>query len=962
MKNFFSLLLVFLFVSSGFNSISSENTIEEINIRYQQSDTEENSILCGYIENIETNEKISDVQVSIYWEDYFLDGWNNTYSDINGYYQMNVSEGDFEVYFDKTGFYDEDIDDIYVNDSSIKWINQSLYPEKEETASVSGYIRNSLTDEPIFDASISVSWEDDCDNYKDNNTYSDINGYYEINVAPGTIDFYVYESGFFRYYGDEFSISDYEHVILNISLDPEPLETAIISGYIQNSLTDEAIPYAQLYVCWEDDNDHYEYNNTYSDINGYYEINVAPGTIDFYVYESGFFSYHGNEFSISDYEQVILNISLEPKPIENGIIKGFIKNIKTNESIRYAQVDIHWRGGEHGYSNSTYSDENGYYEINVASGTVYLNVEKTGFFNYRGDKFSTSDSEIVTQNIFMEPKPQENVLVKGYIRNSETNESINDAFVDLDWKDEFGHYDSNHTYTDIDGYFEINVAAGVISIEARVDNYYSKNTGEIISFDNEIIFVNFSLNPHESETVLVNGYVLNGKNDKPIAYAEISLYWSDYSNHYDYNYTVTDENGYYEIFVRPGWIELDVSINGFFYESTNKILVNNGEQLTMDFTLDPKPVENILIKGYVKDKKTNEPIQDARIYLSWDGFSGHYYSNYTRTDSMGYYEIKAALGSFYVSASANGFFSEYSDDYTPLIKRSIDIDFYLTQQPEENSIIKGIVKDKKTGNPLSFVWINMFWEDEYGYCSNYTNTDSNGFYSFKVASRSIELDFDKSGYLHEEIEITIEDNSINQIDIDLIKEPDETSIISGFITSKKNGSPLSHTQVSILWKDDDDHKYHNNTYADQDGFYEINVAPGTVDLYFYKDGYWGGSKNNIVMNSNSTYWYNASLRNTWLKVDINPKNGIYSNGRKIFPLLFRTIIFGNITLEADCSAGPEKVEFYIDGQLKKTDYSYPYTCIWDDKSLFLHKHIIKVKAYYQDETVKVKRTMMTKFF
>jgi C1A family cysteine protease len=80
---------------------------------------------------------------------------------------------------------------------------------------------------------------------------------------------------------------------------------------------------------------------------------------------------------------------------------------------------------------------------------------------------------------------------------------------------------------------------------------------------------------------------------------------------------------------------------------------------------------------------------------------------------------------------------------------------------------------------------------------------------------------------------------------------------------------------------------------------------------------------------------------------IKPKTGyLYTKNREIRTLLGNTIIIGSITIEADVSdeiSGVEKVEFYIDDELKDTAFGAPYE--WTlDEPLF-GKHAIKIIAY-----------------
>lgn len=81
-----------------------------------------------------------------------------------------------------------------------------------------------------------------------------------------------------------------------------------------------------------------------------------------------------------------------------------------------------------------------------------------------------------------------------------------------------------------------------------------------------------------------------------------------------------------------------------------------------------------------------------------------------------------------------------------------------------------------------------------------------------------------------------------------------------------------------------------------------------------------------------------------LKV-IKPENALYIFDKKILPF-FVPFSFGKITIEATATStdfGIEKVEFYVDGLLRATDFEEPYSWTWN--SLALLRHTVNVVAY-----------------
>jgi len=88
---------------------------------------------------------------------------------------------------------------------------------------------------------------------------------------------------------------------------------------------------------------------------------------------------------------------------------------------------------------------------------------------------------------------------------------------------------------------------------------------------------------------------------------------------------------------------------------------------------------------------------------------------------------------------------------------------------------------------------------------------------------------------------------------------------------------------------------------------------------------------------------------------VKPEKALYLNDEKLLPLIFFTLIFGSITVEAEVSGSTtEKVEFLVDDVLRHTDYSHPFIWKWDEKISL--KHTITVKAYDQTKAFAEKTT------
>ena len=84
----------------------------------------------------------------------------------------------------------------------------------------------------------------------------------------------------------------------------------------------------------------------------------------------------------------------------------------------------------------------------------------------------------------------------------------------------------------------------------------------------------------------------------------------------------------------------------------------------------------------------------------------------------------------------------------------------------------------------------------------------------------------------------------------------------------------------------------------------------------------------------------------FLSIEITkPKEGWLYVFNKPIMQVGKTIVIGRITVEVDTysSKGIDRVEFYIDNELKFIDDDEPYQWLWNEKAFGIHK--IKVVAY-----------------
>ena len=114
-------------------------------------------------------------------------------------------------------------------------------------------------------------------------------------------------------------------------------------------------------------------------------------------------------------------------------------------------------------------------------------------------------------------------------------------------------------------------------------------------------------------------------------------------------------------------------------------------------------------------------------------------------------------------------------------------------------------------------------------------------------------------------------------------------------------------------------------------------AAGTYEIYAEKEGCVRSEKVSVKVKTRKL-------------VEISkPEDGaIYVMNRKLRLRLQRITIFGPIDIEVKVTDDVEKVEFYINNNLKYVDTDPPFSWVWDERAFF--RKTIKVKAYIGDES------------
>jgi hypothetical protein len=122
------------------------------------------------------------------------------------------------------------------------------------------------------------------------------------------------------------------------------------------------------------------------------------------------------------------------------------------------------------------------------------------------------------------------------------------------------------------------------------------------------------------------------------------------------------------------------------------------------------------------------------------------------------------------------------------------------------------------------------------------------------------------------------------------------------------------------------------------------LAPTT--LYYWQIIAWDSHN----ASTKGPLWHFTTKSVSALSVEIvSPKaNYLYINGNPIMTLNNRTFVYGKITIQANVTGDVKRVDFYLDGVNKSTDYTAPYEYNWTSPISFhglSFTRSIKVVAY-----------------
>ncbi|MEE9236593.1 MAG: carboxypeptidase regulatory-like domain-containing protein, partial [Thermoplasmata archaeon] len=544
---------------------------------------------------------------------------------------------------------------------------------------VSGQVTDSSTSQPIPNALIHIEGI-----AYFNETFTDANGDYAVNVPTGVFLFAVAHGEYYLFLEEELLIT--ADILKDVSLDPAPPRTARVSGNVTDSTTGNPVTIGLMLALTPPAMEPDYVNFSALDGSGAYDMAIIPGD---YLLQSDVEGYLINQttFTVGSGDTVWVDMSLDPLPPETSTIQGYVTEDGTGLPIENATVEVMTQG----FSNSTDTNDTGFYTINVFQGTWEVQVSANGFGSV-GREVSIGADETITEDFVLKPTPS---TVKGYITDEATGFGIDGAQV---FVGEPAEPPSNFTFTNASGYYEMRTIAGSLFVGAQATGYLLNLTFFTIA-DGETLWVNLTL---QLEDAVLKGYVTDVITSAPLIGVFVQLGQEPFSAQ-----STSNATGYYEVDFGSGPTEMDAFVGGYQFFETDLTLAPGVNWFNFSMYQD-LPV-SATVQGYVND--TLGVVTGATVRAS--GFGS--WLNETTTDGTGFYAMNVVPASLTLFARASGHGTN-STDFTIGDGQTLSIDMVLdidTTAPNITAFTASPAVNVSANNPtlvsaiIDETWLNQ---------------------------------------------------------------------------------------------------------------------------------------------------------------------------------------------------------------------------------------------------------------
>ncbi|MFZ5518533.1 MAG: carboxypeptidase regulatory-like domain-containing protein [Candidatus Zhuqueibacterota bacterium] len=703
-----------------------------------------------------------------------------TTSAANGHFSLSLSGGPWQISSQKEGYRLSGAATISLTAGQCSTLPQNLVLIKN-TNIATGTVVNS-ENQPVFGATVAVKKDE-----QELSTLTDANGTFAFSLESGAWRLTVSKEGFVSPAATAFSVSGG----IRYDVKPNPILTpnaAILSGYVSDgtatidSVLVKAIPTTGSVI------------TTWSDNFGYFALNVPPGTYSFLPQKDGYYVQSEKQITLAAGETVS-GFDLILNKI-NAVISGktTLNGTTPLEGVKISVGQL-----------QTHSSSSGTFSLELTQGNYTIAANKDGFFSSQEQAVSVlSDQRLDQINFVLTPNAS---VIKGRVTA--------DAGPIYAARVTASRYNAVSVFTDENGYFTLNLEAGVWDLIVEKENFLDAgNDSILIGAGQTLTGLNFSMLKNET---LLQGVITAGPDNAPLRGAVITIQETG-------GETETKNDGRFSVALEPGHYTITARKDGYSPMAQHTGDMQAGQSYQYDFNLTPADCR---ISGNIIDE-TGAGLPDALIFLPGQA------NIQCLSNSRGEFSLQVIAGDYTFEARKSGYIPTSGPvalNLGPGENRS-DVNFALQSH---FAGLMGIVTDSLTGSPLLNALVTATGPENsigstYSLISGaFSFTDQNqrvflpeGVYSLTVS---------KPGYASKFIPaVQLQGRATVTQDISLVSF---SNSISGKVTSEAadiSGATINaiHSQSSAQF----------SVLSSDDGEFSINSLPaGEYYLNAFKNGY-----------------------------------------------------------------------------------------------------------------------------
>ncbi|WP_129729008.1 carboxypeptidase regulatory-like domain-containing protein, partial [Ectobacillus funiculus] len=722
-----------------------------------------------------------------------------------GYIVTNLAPGSYSVTASTNNFQTNSSGAI-INSNQTSIVNFSLSPNP---ASITGTIRNSITDDPITGASIEIRIVN-LSGSTIATAFTDPSGMYLVNnLAPGTYGIIVNAPNF-QTNSATVTLSPGETKNVSVSLNPSP-------GGITGTITDAqaGTPIAGAVIKITDANNVLIQSVLTGSQGNYSVTGLAPGSYNIIVSANGFQT--GLTGAVVQAGTITSrDVALEENP---GSIIGTVTPAIAGAIIQLFSAD-------NIFIASTSATPEGLFQFNNITPSQYIITASAPNFATAIVGATVLPNQTTSVSITLQPNP---ATISGQITSS-TGQPVKDAIIKI--------LDANETVigigsTDINGNYSIgNIPPGTFSVVVTAPNFATVTSGITLTPGETVSGVNIQLQPDPGS---IAGQVID-QNENPINGVTIIVRKGDGSF---VTSVLTSPFGNYVVDgLAPGSYTVIANKDNFSTESVGVIVISD-QTTAANLTLTSVVGD---VSGRVVDLNGN-PVTGNNIQVKLLDSSGLVLRSFVAESDGTFSVLGLSPGRYFINISAQNF-SANTVPVDVIAGTISSVTIPLTPAP---ATLTGTVVNQITGEgvPGAILTINSLS----GIFIAQRVSGNNGAFTISgLPPTNVVVSASATNFGSDTLAISLHPNQTSTIVLPISPNPGS---LTGFISNAQTGGAMPGTIITIFKSTTGE--FVTSVVSDGSGQFLINgLTPGSYRAVASADGFSTDAANFTIEPGNTT--------------------------------------------------------------------------------------------------------------